>query len=206
MEKIDFKQTDKAWYLPSAKAAGLVHLPALPFLMVDGRGHPGQSEEFQPSIEALYSSAYTLKFMFRNGPKPAGWADFVVPPLESLWWMQDGGDFDVDRPADWRWTLMIRVPDFITSAMLEDARNQLRRKKTLPALDGLRLETFEEGKAVQILHIGPYDQEGPAVAQLHAFAAANGLTFCGKHHEIYLSSPGRTAPEKLKTVVRYPVK
>ncbi|HRI61231.1 MAG TPA: GyrI-like domain-containing protein, partial [Saprospiraceae bacterium] len=173
--------------------------------MVDGEGAPESSTPFHQAIEALYGTAYTLKFMFKDQPKPGGWFDYVVPPLEGLWWMKGDKPFDTKRPEDWRWTLMIMLPDFITPAMVDKAMGQLRDKKNPPGLSRLRMEAFEEGKAVQIMHIGPYDQEGPAIAKLHTFAAENSLELRGKHHEIYLSDPNRTAPEKMKTVLRQPV-
>lgn len=206
MSKIDFKKTQQAWYQPSSKNVSLVTLPKMNFLMVDGEGAPGNSGPFHEAIEALYGTAYTLKFMYKNQPKPGGWFDYVVPPLEGLWWMKDNKAFDIARPGDWRWTLMIMLPDFITPAMVDNAIGQLREKKNPPGLSRVRMDIFEEGKAVQILHIGPYDQEGPAIAKMHAFAAENGLELRGKHHEIYLSDPNRTAPEKMKTVLRQAVK
>lgn len=206
MSKTDFKKTQKDWYQPSAKKAGLVTLPKMNFLMVDGEGAPENSTSFHQAIEALYGTAYTLKFMFKNQPRPGGWFDYVVPPLEGLWWMKDDKPFDTGRPSDWRWTLMIMLPDFFTPAMVETAIGQLREKKNPPGLSRVRLEAFEEGKAVQIMHLGPYDQEGPSIAKMHAFAAENGLKIHGKHHEIYLSDPNRAAPEKMKTVLRQAVK
>ena len=205
MSKIDFKKTQKEWYLPSAKSVRLLSLPRLNFLMVDGDGAPTGSESFEQSVEALYGMAYTLKFLFKTGSKPDGWFDYAVPPLEGLWWMQDGQAFDMSRPADWRWTMMIRLPDFFTPEMVETARQQLQARKNPPALPRLRMEAFEEGKVVQIMHVGPYDQEAPNIAKLHAYAEENGLKLRGKHHEIYLSDPNRSAPEKMKTVLRQPV-
>ena len=206
MSKTDFKKTHKDWYQPSARAVSLVTLPKMNFLQVDGEGHPGKSEQFQAAVEALYKTAYTLKFLFKTRPKPEGWFDYVVPPLEGLWWMKDNRAFDPGHPEDWRWTVMIMLPDYFTPDLVETVIRQLREENDLPALSRLRLEAFEEGKSVQIMHIGPYDQEGPAIARMHAFAAENGLEVHGKHHEVYLSAPGRTAPEKLKTVIRHPVK
>jgi hypothetical protein len=205
MTKVDFKKTHKEWYLPSSENVALLTIPKLKFLQVEGTGYPGKSASFGPAVEALYGMAYTLKFMFKDQPKPDGWFEYVVPPLEGLWWIKNGDTFDMNRPDDWCWTAMIMVPDFITPAMVDTARQQLKEKKNPSSLPLVLLESFEEGKVVQILHIGGYDKEGPTIEKLHAFAASKGLKIRGKHHEIYLSDPGRTAPEKMKTVLRQPV-
>ena len=172
------------------------------FLMVDGSGDPNKSPEFQEAVEALYGVSYTLKFSV----KKSGGPDYAVMPLEGLWWMDDPEGFDIEKKDQWKWTVMIAQPDFITSAMVEDAVRQVKSKKDSPSLSRMRFESYSEGAAVQIMHIGPYAEEGPTVARLHDFARANGYELAGKHHEVYLSDPRRCAPEKMKTIMRQPVR
>lgn len=210
MEKIDYKKKLKELYMPSAKKVSLVEVPAMSFVMIDGAGAPqteeNDNQDFMDAISACYSITYTLKFMYKDKPKPKGYFEYVVPPLETLWWMKDGSEFDVKRVNDWRWTVMIMQPEFYTLEMIEKARLQAKEKKELSALDKVRVESFEEGLSVQILHIGPYSEEAENIQKLKDFAGEQGLIIHGKHHEIYLSDPNRVAPEKLKTVLRQQVK
>jgi hypothetical protein len=201
--KVDMKKDLKQYYQPSAKTVSLVEVPELKFLMLDGSGYPSdESTQFQQAIETLYGMAYTLKFMLKSeGQKP----DFTVMPLEGLWWMKGGKKFDQANKDEWLWTLMIAVPDFVEAADVKRAMKMLEQKKNPPALSKVEFRSVAEGQAVQIMHIGPYSQEGPTIEKLHAFARENGLKLRGKHHEIYMGDPRRTAPEKLKTVVRQPV-
>lgn len=202
-EKIDLKQQLKELYRPSAKKASLVDVPDINYLMVNGSGYPEQgSPEFQGAIEALYGVAYTLKFML----KAAAARDFTVMPLEGLWWMRGNGAFDAGNKEDWRWTLMIALPPHISEADVKQAMKQLKEKKNPPSLAKVRFRGFSEGRAVQIMHVGPWSHEGPTIERLHEFARENRLKIRGKHHEIYMSDPRRTAPQKLKTVVRQPVR
>jgi hypothetical protein len=203
MAKVDFKKQLKHLYQPSAKAFVVVDVPPMQFLMIDGHGDPNTAQEYQEALEALYAVAYTLKFT----SKKALGMDYVVPPLEGLWWAEDMEVFTVrsDKNA-WDWTMMIMQPEWVTQEMFEETVAQVEKKKNPPALPRLRLETYHEGLAVQIMHVGPYDAEGPTIARMHAFIEENGYAPAGKHHEIYLGDPRRTAPEKLKTVLRQPVK
>jgi hypothetical protein len=170
--------------------------------MVDGHGNPNTDQDYKDAVEALYAVAYKVKFASKRELD----RDYVVPPLEGLWWAQDMGSFVARTKSEWDWTMMIMQPDWITLQMVETAKQQAAKSKDLPALTGLRLESYNEGLAVQIMHVGPYDDEAPTIARLHGeFLPANGLVEAGKHHEIYLSDPRRTAPEKLKTVIRQPV-
>jgi hypothetical protein len=163
---------------------------------------PGTSPAFQAAVEALYGLSYTLKFNSKlNQENPL---DYTVMPLEGLWWVEDG-EFDITRPGTWRWTAMILQPDHITSQTFQQGLAQLRKKKDSPALDLLRLETFQEGLSVQIMHVGPYAQEPATIEKMRAFASENGYRLRGKHHEIYLGDPHRSDPAKLKTVLRQPV-
>jgi hypothetical protein len=200
----DWKSELKQLYSPSAKAFALVDMPPLPFLMVDGQGDPNTSAEYSDALAALYPLAYTLKFMSKRELN----RDYPVPPLEGLWWAADRDVFTVRENRDaWQWTMMIMTPDWITQEQFEEAAAEVKRKKNPAALDKVRLETFHEGLSVQILHIGPYSAEGPTIARLHGeFLPQNGLTENGEHHEIYLGDPRRSAPEKLKTILRQPVR
>jgi hypothetical protein len=154
-----------------------------------------------PVVEALYSVSYALKFALKRGPRQL---DYRVMPLEGLWWVEDMTQFSIERKSDWEWTMMIRQPDEVDEDLLEQAVHKASAKKDLPALPLLRLERFTEGLAAQIMHIGPYAAEGPTIQRLHAFIAEQGYERAGKHHEIYLGDPRRSAPEKLKTISASP--
>lgn len=198
--KTDLKKELKYLFAPG-RAPRIVDVPPLRYLMIDGKGAP-EGQAFQAAVESLYSAAYTLKFMLKAGRRQ----DFVVPPLEALWWADDMRAFDDNRREEWQWTVMIMQPDAVTSADLTAALSELKgKKKRTPVHDRLRLAALEEGRAVQIMHIRPYGEEGPVIAALHAFAEAQGYGLRARHHEIYLSDPRRTAPEKLKTVLRQPL-
>ncbi len=201
MEKLDFKKTLKHLYNPPAGRFTLVDVPPMNYLMIDGHGDPNTAPEFQENTEALYTLAYTIKFAL----KPAG-VDFVVPPSEGLWWMDDMSEFSLAVKDRWDWTLMMMQPDFVTPEVFTGALQQALRKKTLPALHKIRLEAYAEGLSVQIMYSGAYADEGPTIARMHAYIRDEGFVPNGKHHEIYLGDPRRTPPEKLKTVIRQPVR
>lgn len=202
MTKIDFKKTMKEFYNPPKKF-GVVDLPEMLFLMIDGHGDPNTAQEYQDALEALYAVAYKMKFISKKTLEK----DYVVPPLEGLWWAEDMDTFITRDKSAWDWTMMIMVPDWITAEIFNDALEQVRKKKNPTSLDKVRLESYHEGLSVQIMHIGSYDDEGPVLAQMHnKFIPENGYVENGKHHEIYLSNPRRVAPEKLKTVLRQPVR
>lgn len=202
MDKIDLAKALKPLYAPPKGKFVIVDVPAISFLMVDGEGDPNTSEKYREAVDALYSVAYTAKFQAKLGP---GKADFRVMPLEGLWWADDPKVFvEVDR-TKWKWTMMIAMPDIIGPKEFAEARAKAAAKKVLPALDLMRLKPFREGKAVQTMYLGPYAEEGPTIAALHAFAREEGYRLTGKHHEIYMSDPRRTAAAKLKTIIRQPV-
>ena len=203
MTKIDFKKELKHLYQPSTKQFTVVDVPAMQFLMVNGHGNPNTTPEYTEAVEALYAVAYKLKFASKKEMAK----DYTVPPLEGLWWADDMDDFTITRDkSKWDWTMMIMKPDWITQEMVTTAVALVAKKKDLPALSKLRLESYHEGLAVQIMHIGSYDDEAPTIRKMHTeFMPTNGLLPRGKHHEIYLSDPRRVAPEKLKTVIRQPV-
>ncbi len=201
--KIDLWAENKALFSPSAKEPALVKVPPFTYLMVDGAGDPAKAPAFREAIGALYSLAYTLKFMLK---KERG-QDFRVLPLSGRYHADDPAVFLKGRKSEWKWTLMIPVPAVVTAADVKKARAAaMAKKEASPALPLVRRETLREGLCVQILHRGPYAEEKPTIERMHAFVAAQGLAFAGAHHEIYLSDPNRSAPEKMKTILRQPVR
>jgi hypothetical protein len=200
MTKLDHKKTLKHLYNPPVKSFTVVDVPPMQFLMVDGSGNPNTAESYRLAVEALYGLSYALKFAVR---KQTG-VDYTVMPLEGLWWSDNMDDFIARNKDGWLWTMMIMQPEQVTAELVEIIRDEVRRKKNPPALDLVRFETFTEGPAAQVMHIGSYDDETPTIASLHQFIEANGNALAGKHHEIYLGDPRKTAPEKLRTVLRQP--
>jgi hypothetical protein len=204
MDKPDFKKELKHLYRPGKKEFVLVEVPDMQFLMVDGHGDPNSAEEYQQALAALYAVAYKIKFISKKKLE----RDYVVPPLEGLWWADDMDTFSIKRDkSQWDWTAMIMTPEWITLEIFTDAVTQVRKKKNLAALNKVRMEHYHEGLSVQIMHIGSFDDEAPVLEKMHAdFIPENGYIENGKHHEIYLSDPRRVVPEKLKTVLRQPVR
>lgn len=201
MAKLDLKKDFREFYHPSAKEPSIVEVPEMQFLMVDGAGDPNTSIAYAEAIEALYAMSYTLKFL----SKAEEGIDYVVMPLEGLWWTPDMAEFSAEDKSAWEWTAMIMQPAHITAAHVETATTEVRRKKDPAALDRLRLESFTEGLSIQILYFGPYADEAPTIERLHQSAFEGGCHLRGKHHEIYLSDARRTEPEKLRTVIRQPI-
>ncbi|MEY3441813.1 MAG: hypothetical protein RLZZ519_94 [Bacteroidota bacterium] len=203
MLKIDFQKQDRHLYSSSAKEPSWVEVPAMNFLMIDGEGDPNTSQAYREAVEALFSMAYALKFKVKKGPQEI---DFGVLPLEGLWWADDPRAFVEGKKDQWKWTLMIRQPDFIPGEMVAETRTEILKKKQLSALNFMRFGNFTEGKCAQILHVGPFSAEGPTIERLHAFIQAAGYKLAGKHHEIYLSDIRKAAPEKWRTVIRQAVR
>jgi len=205
-EKFDFKKEYKDLYLPKSKPM-LIDVPPMNFIMFDGAGDPS-GEEYQQAIGVLYTLTFTIKMSKMSGSQPPGYHEYVVPPFEGLWWIS-GGAFSFEERENWLWTSMIRQPEFVTPEVFAWALEVCRCKKPELDLSKARFETFIEGLCVQIMHLGPYADEPRSVALLKAYMAENGLldqtSSERKHHEIYLSDPRKTAPEKLKTVLRHPV-
>ena len=204
MSNLDMKKTFKHLYAPSKKDITVVEVPSMHYLMIDGTGNPNTSPEYSESIPALYKLAYSIRAIKKSEGEV-----FTVMPLEGLWWF-DGDPIenfiltDVDK-ARFIWTLMILQPESVTADIVAAAREEANKKKAVPTrLNDVRFEAYNEGEAVQIMHIGPYDEEGPTVKRLHAHIEDNGWSLSGKHHEIYLSDPRKVAPEKMKTVIRQP--
>ena len=200
--RYDVKRELKQCYAPKNTDWALVDVPAQQFIAIDGRGDPNTSADYARAVEALYTVAYTIKFTSRN----VLGRDFVVGPLEGLWWSDDPEVFITRAKDAWQWRMLVSQPDWITEELIEEAKRTAFAKKGLSAIAGLRRETLHEGTSAQLLHIGSYDDEGPELARLHhEYLAANNLRMTGHHHEIYLSDPRRTEPAKLKTVLRQPV-
>ena len=172
------------------------------FVIVDGQGDPNKSQEFKDAVEALYSISYALKFMVKKAVS----VNYVVMPLEGLWWADEMVEFIGGDRNLWKWTLMIMQPEQVTEDLFDEAFEQVRKKKNPIALSKTRFEGFHEGLSAQIMHIGPYSAERPTIEKLHEFIKENGYEQQGKHHEIYLSDPRRTAPDRMKTIIRQPVK
>jgi hypothetical protein len=192
MQKLDLKKEFKALYNPPSKEPIMLEVPPMNFLMVDGNGKPDGADA-AAAIEALYAVAYTLKFALKKGSEAI---DYMVMPLEGLWWADDMATFITDK-SKWKWTYMIMQPELITRAMVDKAIEDVRRKKNPAALSKLKFESFDEGKSAQILYFGLYADEGPTIQRVHDLLHANGLSFDGlkqKHHEIYLND--RAAPRR----------
>lgn len=200
----DITKDRKELYKPSAKHPSLVEVPVQEFLMLDGTGDPNGSALYSEVVSSLYATAYTLKFSLK---KDAPERDFKVAPLEGLWWADDMELFQshYEDKSGWIWTMMMAMPPGLAQAELDAAKAEAKRKRGLAAIDWVRLESYEEGLAVQMMHIGPYSEEGPNIKRTHEFAAAEGYILRGKHHEIYLSDPNRTAQERMKTIIRQPI-
>jgi hypothetical protein len=201
VEKIDLKKDWKQLYQPSAKAVAEVDVPPLHYLMVDGQGDPNTTPAYAEAVEALFSVAYTAKFMLKKGPRQI---DYAVMPLEGLWWADDMAAFETNDRSQWHWTMMILQPDFVGADIIDAAMAEVHKKKALPGLERLRFESFTEGHCAQLLHVGPFSEEKPNIDRLHAYIDERGGRR-GKHHEIYLSDIRRAAPDKWKTIIRHPM-
>lgn len=199
--KVDFKR-ELPCYTAKRDSPQVTDVPDLQYLMIDGHGDPNTSA-YGAAVTALYPVAYKLKFASK---KDLG-RDYVVMPLEGLWWADDMNTFTTARDkAQWDWTLMIMVPDWITAEMFGDAVERLGARERPERLDGVRLESLSEGRCVQALHVGPYDDEVELLRYMHEeFVPEHGLAMVGKHHEIYLNDPRRAEPAKLRTILRQPV-
>lgn len=201
MTKREYKKELRQLYAPSAREVVLVDVPPLNYLMIDGEGDPNRAVAYQQAVEALFAVSFTIKFMVKKR-EPA--RDYGVMPLEGLWWAGGKEPFSLDDRDAWEWTAMIMQPEELARVLFEKARDEVVRKKDLPALSEMRFEPLHEGLAAQTMHLGPYAEEGPTVERIHAFMQERSLRPSGKHHEIYLSDPRKTAPEKLRTVIRQP--
>lgn len=201
MEKLDLKKSRKPLFSAPLSHFVLIDVPPVAYLMADGHGDPNSAPEYRVALESLYATAYAIKFAFK-----AEGRDFVVSPLEGLWSAANPESFTARRKHEWDWTMMIMVPDYVDEESFQAAKAKSAGKVgELSAT--LRLETLDEGLCLQALHVGSYDDEGPLLARLHNEIMPNGgFGFNGRHHEIYLSDPRRTSAEKLKTIIRQPVR
>ena len=202
--KVDFKKTQKKLYQPSSKEVVMIIVPEMQFLMIDGMGSPGDSQEYQDALAALYPVAFKTKFLSKGKGK-----DYVVPPLEGLWWADDMNDFQSGHREKWKWTMGIMQPPWITKELIKETIEITRKNKPelSELLTKLRFENYNEGKSAQIMHLGPFSEEGPTIDKVHNFIEQQSGKFDGltqKHHEIYLSDPRRAKPENMKTVIRQP--
>jgi hypothetical protein len=201
MPVVDMVRLDKALYQPPVDPV-VVDVPEMAFLMIDGVGDPATAKAYEEAVQAVYTLAYGVKFAVRRSTG----VDYKVAPLEGLWWWEGGDDFARAARSDWSWTMMIRQPSEISPELLADVIAAGVRKKPGVPLDRVRCETFAEGLCAQVMHRGPYADEHPTIIRLHAFIGEQGGEPHGKHHEIYLSDPSRTAPERMRTVLRQPMR
>ena len=202
MATLNFTKEQKELYQPGREFE-VVDLPELVFLAIDGAGDPNAVPAYAAAVEALYAASYAIKFHSKRELD----RDYVVAPLEGLWWSAAGHDFTALERSEWLWTMLIRQPEWISIGELQGLVEATSLKKKSDTIADLRVEVITEGLSVQVMHIGPYSDEAPTIARLHQeFIPANGLTETGKHHEIYLGDPRRSAPEKLRTVLRQPVR
>ena len=199
--KVDLKKELKAFYNPPKKPT-ILDVPAFNYLKIDGVGNPNHSEEFAEKTQLLYSLSYAIRFDIKKNMNIA----FTVMPLEGLWWSEDMATFITREKEQWAWTLMILQPDFVTEEIVEFGKQEVIRKKKLEQVNDIRFETYHPGTCVTMLHIGSYDDEAPNIQWMHSFAHEQGYELHGLHQEIYLSDPRKTAPEKMKTVLRQPIK
>jgi len=206
---IDYKKTQKELYMPKT-APSVIDVPEMVFIMINGEGNPNTSESYMAAVEILYGLSYTIKMSRKAGAEPEGYFEYTVPPLEGLWWVKDGGTADFLDKDKFCWTSMIRQPEFVTQEVFAGAETALSKKKKGLDLGRARLELFSEGLCVQAMHIGSYDDEPATIAAMEKYVSENGyavdINDIRRHHEIYLGDPRKTAPEKLKTVIRIPIK
>ena len=211
MDKLDYKKEYKELYQPKTKPS-IIAVPEMIFIAVDGEGNPNACPEYKSAIEVLYGLSYAIKMSKMNGTQPAGYFEYVVPPLEGLWQV-DGVDFDGMNVTDkdkFKWISMIRQPEFVTEEVFEQAKLVLKKKKPALDLSKARLMKMTEGLCVQIMHKGSYDNEPASIEQMKRFLDENGyiedFSEGRFHHEIYLSDPRKCSTDKLKTVIRHPIK
>lgn len=202
MEKIDFKKSMREFYSAPCGTFVEICVPLMRFICIDGCGDPNTVAKYQQAVQWLYSVSYAAKF----AAKSQLGKDYIIPPLEGLWWATNPEDFVARRKHKWSWAMMIMMPQFVDEVLVDAAIAKTRTKLGDPP-PSLRIQTLEEGRCFQTLHVGSYDDEGPILAMLHnEIMPSLGLTFSGAHHEIYLSDPRKTPPARLKTILRQPVK
>lgn len=211
VEKMDYKKAYKDLYMPKKKPS-FIQVPEMTFIMVEGKGNPNTSKEYKDALEILYGLSFTIKMSKMSGSQPEGYFEYVVPPLEGLWWVDDAA-FDGTNITDkdrFCWVSMIRQPEFVTQEVFEWAKAELKKKKPEIDFSSTRLKIWEEGLCCQIMHVGPYDNEPATIGMMEEYIQASGyvndISDTRWHHEIYLGDPRRTKPENLKTVIRHPIR
>ncbi|MCP4763238.1 MAG: hypothetical protein GY870_15805 [archaeon] len=202
--KIDFKKKYPKLYKPSAKEPMIVEVPEMNFFMIDGEGDPNSAQEYKDALEALYGVAYALKMKVIKKKTPS--KDYVVPPLEGFWYIDNMEEWSMDEKNKWKWTMMIMIPDFVKEDQIKKALEIIKETKNPKSLPKIYIKKYNEGKVAQIMHIGPYNDEPPTVEKLHKYIEDQGYIIDGLHHEIYLSDPRKAKPEKMKTVIRQPIR
>lgn len=200
-EKIDFKKATGSYRAKHGEFR-ILQVPAMRYLMIDGQGDPNLERTYTEALETIYPVAYKLKFASKQNGQ-----DYVVPPLEGLWWADDMTSFTTERDkSKWSWTLMLMVPEWLNADDVQAAVEAAKSGRDLPSIERMRFELLDEGQCVQTLHLGAYDEEGPVLRKMHEnFIVGHGLRLTGKHHEIYLGDPRKVAPDKLRTILRQPV-
>ncbi len=201
--KLDLKKKFPKLYNPSAKSPVILAIPPMKFFMIDGKGNPNTAQEYKDAVETLYNVSYMLKMKVVK--VKSNTRDYTVPPLEGLWYMDDMNKFKADNKEEWKWTMMIRIPDHVSDSEIAKGLELTKKLKDPPLFDKLRVEDYDEGTVVQILYFGAYSEEHDTIVSLHTYAKEHNYQLRGHHHEIYLSDPRRTKPERLKTVLRQPI-
>jgi hypothetical protein len=201
MEKIDLKKELKHLYHPSAKEVVQVEVPTMNYLMLDGEGDPNASQTYADAVESLFMVSYAVKFIVKKGELAI---DYGVMPLESLWWADDMTAFSMQEKSKWKWTAMLMQPSFVTAEIIAQASADVKKKKNPASLSNIRFESFCEGTCAQMMHIGPFSEEGLVIEKVHQFITSRGQ-LRGKHHEIYLSDIRKAHPSKWKTIIRQPM-
>ena len=215
-DKLDYKKEYKNFYQPKT-APTIVDVPSMKFIMIDGKGNPNdEAGEYVKAIELLYGLSYTIKMSNKSGNSLPDFFEYVVPPLEGLWWTEVDRPFDTNQKDKLIWIAMIRQPEFVTDEVFNWAVDELKKRKPQLDISRARLEEFTEGLCVQMMHLGSYDTEAITVKSIDDFAASNGYVnaisevspegIIRRHHEIYLNDPRKVAPEKMKTVIRHPIR
>ena len=214
MEKFDFKKEYKDLYFPKTKPI-IIDVPNMKFIMIRGKGNPNRENgEYQEALSILYGLSFTIKMSKMGENKIDGYFEYVVPPLEALWWNKDEANVDYQHKENFEWISMIRQPEFVTEDVFKWACNEVKEKKGID-VSKAEFNEYTEGLCVQIMHLGPYDDEPKTIKEIEKYITDNNLKndigrslkngMIRRHHEIYLSDPRRTLPEKLKTVIRIPV-
>jgi hypothetical protein len=217
MEKIDYKKTEKEFYAPKTEPS-VIQVPPMNFIMVDGQGDPNEvGGDYHKAVELLYSLSYSIKMGQKKNPSDSlmSTPDYVVPPLEGFWWLEDITDMDFTQKSKYFWTSMIRQPDFVSPKLFEEAKKAVQKKKPELDVSKARLELFEEGFCVQCMHLGPYDAEPATLEKMEQYINLHNLknnigsltsdNKIRRHHEIYLSDPRKANPATMKTILRHPV-